>query len=47
MEKTHKEDLKFYGKDNHLRMTGIHETSDINKFSHGVGDRGCSVRIST
>lgn len=27
-------------------MTGIHETSSINTFTHGVGDRGSSIRIS-
>jgi len=27
-------------------MTGLHETSDINVFSYGVGNRGASVRIN-
>ena len=34
-----------YGKDNHLRLTGRHETQHISKFSYGVSDRGASVRI--
>lgn len=46
MAMTHEEDLKSYGKDNDKRMTGMHETSSMFKFSHGVGNRGCSVRIS-
>ena len=41
----HKEHMKVYGKDNHLRLTGIHETSNINDFSWGVSDRGKSIRI--
>ena len=41
----HTEHMKLYGTDNHLRMTGKHETADYNKFSFGVADRGSSVRI--
>ena len=41
----HEEHMKIYGKYNHLRMTGIHETANFNKFTYGVGDRGASVRI--
>ena len=37
----HKHDLQ----NNNLRMTGEHETSSFDKFSHGVANRGCSVRI--
>ncbi|CAK9302390.1 unnamed protein product [Gordionus sp. m RMFG-2023] len=33
------------GEDNIRRLTGIHETSSIHKFSSGTADRGCSVRI--
>jgi len=33
------------GKDNARRLTGLHETSDINTFSAGVANRGCSIRI--
>ena len=34
-----------YGADNHLRLTGLHETQSIDKFSYGVSDRGASIRI--
>lgn len=34
-----------YGADNHLRLTGKHETCSIEKFRWGIGDRGASVRI--
>jgi glutamine synthetase len=34
-----------YGSDNHLRLTGKHETQSIDKFSFGVSDRGASIRI--
>ena len=27
------------------RLTGAHETAPIDKFSYGVANRGCSVRI--
>ena len=41
----HNEHMKVYGSDNHLRMTGKHETASFDKFSYGVADRGSSVRI--
>ena len=28
-------------------MTGLHETAKWDEFSHGVGNRGASVRIPT
>ncbi|HMQ07749.1 MAG TPA: glutamine synthetase beta-grasp domain-containing protein [Saprospiraceae bacterium] len=34
-----------YGADNHLRLTGKHETQSMDKFSYGVSDRGASIRI--
>lgn len=34
-----------YGADNHLRLTGKHETQSIDRFSFGVSDRGASIRI--
>ena len=34
-----------YGPDNHLRLTGLHETQSIDKFSYGISDRGASIRI--
>lgn len=46
LKKTHKEDVQHYGEFNNERMTGKHETSNLDKFSSGVGNRGASVRIS-
>ncbi len=40
-----KEHVAVYGADNHLRLTGKHETQSINKFSYGISDRGASIRI--
>ncbi|PZR30961.1 MAG: glutamine synthetase [Azospira oryzae] len=40
-----KEHIDVYGADNHLRLTGKHETQSIDKFSYGVSDRGASIRI--
>ena len=37
--------IAVYGADNHLRLTGKHETQSIDKFSFGVSDRGASIRI--
>lgn len=37
--------IEVYGEDNHLRLTGEHETQSIDKFSFGVSDRGASIRI--
>ena len=34
-----------YGDDNEFRMTGTHETSDIDVFSIGVGSRNTSIRL--
>ena len=47
LEKKHKEHLKVYGNDNHQRLTGLHETSSMERFTYGVGNRGASVRIPT
>ncbi len=41
----HKESIKIYGEDNDKRLTGLHETSSMDKFTFGVANRGCSVRI--
>ena len=41
----HQEHIAVYGDDNNERLTGLHETSDINTFSYGVANRGCSIRI--
>jgi glutamine synthetase len=37
--------IENYGSDNHLRLTGKHETQSIDKFSWGVSDRGASIRV--
>ena len=39
------EHVAVYGPDNHMRLTGLHETQSIDKFSWGVADRGSSVRV--
>ncbi|TWW00763.1 glutamine synthetase beta-grasp domain-containing protein [Chitinophaga pinensis] len=39
------EHIDVYGADNHLRLTGLHETASIHDFSYGVSDRGASIRI--
>ena len=33
------------GPENHLRLTGLHETQSIDKFSYGLSDRGASIRM--
>ena len=43
--KMHKEHIAVYGSANHERLTGLHETQSIEKFSYGVSDRGASIRI--
>jgi glutamine synthetase len=40
-----KEHIAVYGADNHLRLTGKHETQSIDQFSYGISDRGASIRI--
>lgn len=44
-EKDKDEHIAVYGPDNHLRLTGLHETQSIDKFTYGVADRGASIRI--
>src|SRR6201998_4224229 len=44
-EKTIPDHIAVYGPDNHLRLTGLHETQAIDKFSYGLSDRGASVRL--
>lgn len=41
----HAEHIAVYGADNHLRLTGHHETCGIDTFRYGVADRGASIRI--
>ena len=43
----HETHIKLYGADNDKRLTGIHETSSMTKFSYGTGNRACSFRIPT
>lgn len=45
LAKRHPEHIAVYGADNNLRLTGLHETCDINTFRYGVADRGASIRI--
>ncbi|MCJ8055960.1 glutamine synthetase beta-grasp domain-containing protein [Shinella curvata] len=37
--------IAVYGPDNHMRLTGKHETASIHQFSYGVADRGASIRV--
>ena len=39
------EHIAVYGPNNELRLTGLHETQAIDKFSYGVADRGASIRV--
>jgi glutamine synthetase len=39
------EHIAVYGPDNHLRLTGLHETQSIDKFNYALSDRGASVRL--
>ncbi len=45
LEKKHQEHMEVYGTGNEMRLIGSHETSSINKFTHGVADRSASIRI--
>ncbi len=44
-ERNINEHIAVYGPDNHLRLTGLHETQSIDKFNYGVANRGASIRI--
>ncbi|GAB4851166.1 gamma-glutamylcysteine synthetase [Ancistrocladus abbreviatus] len=37
--------ISAYGEGNERRLTGKHETANINTFSWGVANRGCSIRV--
>jgi len=39
------EHIDVYGPDNHMRLTGLHETAAIDEFTYGVANRGASIRI--
>ena len=45
LEKRHEEHIAVYGEGNRERLTGLHETGNIDQFSWGVADRGASIRI--
>jgi len=45
LEARHAEHIAAYGEGNERRLTGAHETAPIDKFSFGVANRGCSIRI--
>ena len=45
LSKKHSKHILLYGNNLEDRLTGLHETCDINTFRHGVADRGSSVRI--
>jgi glutamine synthetase len=39
------EHIAVYGPDNHMRLTGLHETQAIDRFNYGVANRGASIRV--
>jgi glutamine synthetase len=45
LKSTHQDHLEVYGKDNEYRLTGDHETGNINEFTFGIGTRNTSIRI--
>ena len=45
LEPKHQEHIDAYGQDNDQRLTGLHETCDIDTFRWGVSDRGASIRV--
>ena len=45
LSKAHAAHIAVYGVGNEARLTGKHETCDINTFKAGVADRGCSIRV--
>lgn len=45
LSKKHAEHIKIYGAGLSDRLTGLHETCDIDTFKAGAADRGCSIRI--
>ncbi|MCB0644618.1 MAG: glutamine synthetase, partial [Phaeodactylibacter sp.] len=45
LKAAHKDHIAVYGSENDQRLTGLHETQSIDKFSYGVSDRGASIRI--
>ena len=45
LEANHAEHIKVYGANLDQRLTGLHETCDINTFKVGESDRGASIRV--
>ena len=45
LEEAHALHIRHYGNDNSDRLTGLHETSSMYKFSYSVGGRNTSIRI--
>lgn len=45
LSNNHEKHIAHYGHGLAERLTGKHETADINSFSAGISDRGCSIRI--
>ncbi len=45
LENNHQNIFDSYGEDNEYRLTGHHETSNMEKFSYGIGTRHTSIRI--
>jgi len=43
--KKHMEHILAYGEGNERRLTGLHETAPLDKFSWGVANRGASIRV--
>jgi glutamine synthetase len=43
--KKHKEHIAAYGEGNERRLTGRHETANMNTFLYGVANRAASIRI--
>ena len=44
-EDAREDHIAVYGPDNHMRLTGLHETQSIHQFSYGIADRGASIRV--
>ncbi len=40
-----KDHIAVYGPDNHMRLTGKHETAAITEFTYGIANRGASIRV--
>jgi glutamine synthetase len=47
LKQYHTAHIAVYGEGNEERLTGHHETSSMETFTHGIGDRTASVRIPT